>query len=291
MKHVMKKKRLKKLGALMAAVLLCTLLPGTVKLTASADTPVTYYIKHVDDDAGWKFQTGGWSDEAYNRDLYYMQEEIKDGDIVVIDNNGSDEFINLTFTKRLSNLTIVKDSHAVIAAPSIDEFFALAGSSSAITGDVSHAYLYDNAGVTFHSSVNILDIIDTRAELTGTVTVAGTVGHATCKTESGYIYFETYNVAANKFVVEYGSLKTDAAYYNTTPTAEQPADNTSAAAAPAADTSSTAPVADTSAATQQAASSADEYDDVPKTGESSVLFWLLGTAVVCLAGSRALKKA
>ena len=93
----------------MAAVLLCTLLPGTVKLTASADTPVTYYIKHVDDDAGWKFQTGGWSDDQYNRDLYYMHEEMKDGDIVVIDNNGSDEFINLTFTKRLSNLSIVMD--------------------------------------------------------------------------------------------------------------------------------------------------------------------------------------
>lgn len=278
----MKMKRLKKLASLLTAVVLCTLLPGATKLTASADTPVTFYIKHVDDTSGWKFQTGGWSNEEYNRDLYYMFEEMKDGDIVVIDNNGSSEFLNLTFTKQLSNLTIVKDSHAVIAAPGITEFFALAGSSSAITGDIGHAYLYDDAGVTFHSNVNTLDIIDTRAQLTGTVTVAGTVGHATCKTESGYVYFELYNVAANKMVVEYGSLKTDPAYYSTTPaTTEQPAGNT------AADNTA----ASTPSQTQQTTAASDEYDDVPKTGESNAIFWLLGTAFLCLAGRHALKKA
>lgn len=277
----MKMKRLKKFVSMLTAVALCALLPGATAITASADTPVTYYVKYVSAEEGWHFQTGGWSDSEYNRDLYYMFEEIKDGDIVVVDSNGSGEFAKLDFSKHISNLTVVKDSHAVVSAPSIDLFFGHGGSSTAVTGVINNAYMYDSAGLTFHSDIHNLEIIDTRGQQTGTInTSAGSVGHVTCKTESGYIYFELYNVAAGKLNIEYGTLKTDPAYYSTTPDASQ----TTVTPAPA-ETSS-----DNTAATQQSSASADEYDAVPKTGESNTILLLTGIAVLCLMGRRALKK-
>lgn len=270
----MKMKRLKKFVSLLSAVALCVLLPNANALTVSAAEPVTYYVKHVDDE--WKFQTGGWSNSEYNRDLYYMFEEIKDGDIVVVDNNGYEKFVTLNFSKRLSNLTIVKDSHAIVSATGIDQVHALSGSSTAITGDVNNAALFDDAGVTFHSNVNTLTLIDTKGESTGTATVAGTAGHVIRKTDTDYIYFEIFNVAQGQLNIEWGSLKTDAAHYSTTPTATQ---------APQA------PAAQPQASTPQQSTSSGEYDDVPKTGESNVIVWLLGISVLCLLGKRALNRA
>lgn len=265
-------KRLKKLVSTLAAVALCALLPGVNVLTVSAAEPVTFYVKYVDADEGWCFQTGGWSETEYNRDLYYMHEEIKDGDILVIDSNESGESIELTINKKLSNLTITQGSKAVVATNGVDVVYALADSASAITGNVNEAYLYDTAGVTFHSNVNTLTMYDTRAESTGVATVAGTAGHVVRQTDSGYVYFEIYNVAKGKLLIDWGGLKTDPADYSTTPAAAQaPAPQAPAAPAP-----------------QQSASSG-EYDDVPKTGESNAVIWLVGIAALCLVGKRALK--
>ena len=256
----------------MAATALCVLLPGISTTTVHAAEPVTYYVKYVDDSSEWKYQTGGWSDTEYNNDIYYMLQGIKDGDIVVIDSNGSDNSIELNISKRISNLTVMQNSSAVISASGFDEVYALSGSSSAITGDVSCAHLYDDARVTFYNNVGELELIDTRAQATGNVTVAGTTGHALRRTESGYIYYEVYNVAKGKLLIDYGSLETDSAHYSTAPSANQ--------APPATATTTSA---------QKPASSGD-YDDVPKTGESNLILWLSGIALLCLTGRKALKR-
>ena len=268
----MKKKHFKRLVSLLAATTLCVLFPGAGTITTHAATPVTYYVKYVDASNGWKFQTGGWSDTEYNRDPYYMLQEINDGDIVVIDSNGSGEFADLKISKRISNLTLTQNSHAIISAAGFDEVFALSGSTSAVTGDVSSAHLYDDAGVTFNSNVSDLELIDTRAQSTGAASVAGTTGHALRRTESGYIYYEIYNVAKGKLLIDYGNLETNSAYYSTTPTANQ----------------ETAAPANTPAAQKPASSS--DYDEVPKTGENNLIVWLTGIALLCLAGRKALKK-
>ena len=41
-------------------------------------------------------------------------------------------------------------------------------------------------------------------------------------------------------------------------------------------------------ATQNSTSS--EYDNVPKTGENSAMFWLLGAAVVCMTGGYTIRR-
>lgn len=267
----MKMKRFKQFVSLLAATALCVLLPGISTLTAHAAEPVTYYVMYLNDEDEWEFQTGVWDDAVQSRELYYMLQDIKDGDYVVVNSNGTDHCFTQDFTKRLGNLTITKNSHAVVSAPSIDEFYALEGSSSAITGNVTNAHTYDTAAVTFHSNVSFLELIDTKAQATGNITVAGTADHALRRTDSGYIYYEVYNVKAGKLVIDYATLETDPAYYSTTPTASQEA---------------TAP----SASTPNKPAASGEYDDVPKTGESNLIFWLSGIALLCLAGRKALKR-
>lgn len=258
----MKMKGIKKFVSLLTAIALCALIPNANALTASAAEPVTYYVKYVDSEADWRFQTGLWSDEQQHRELYYMYKDIKDGDIVVVDNSGYGDYAKLEFSTKLSNLTLTQHSKAVVSAPGIDYVQAQAGSSCAITGDVTSADMYDDAGITFHSNVGTLTLIDTRGQGTGNATVAGTAAHVTRRTESGYIYFEVFNVAAGKLVIEYGGLSTDAAYYST-----------SAPQTPAA-----------------TPDNSNEYDEVPKTGESNLIVWLFGVSALCLLGKRALKR-
>lgn len=265
-------KKLKKIVALLAAVAICVLVPGANTLTASAAEPVTYQVKYVDSEGEWRFQIGEWTEDGEHRELYYMYNDFKDGDIVVVDSCGKTNADPITLSKHVANLTVINDSQAVVSAPSYGEVFVLLNSRAAITGDVNNAYIYDNAGATFHSNVNKLTMIDTQAQSTGDATVAGTVGQALRQTDTGHIYFQIYNVAAGKLNIEWGSLKTDAAYYSTTPTAVQ------------------TPVQAPTTQTTQPSASAGEYDDVPKTGESNIVLWLVGAAVLCLAGKQVLKR-
>ena len=269
----MKMKKFKKIVSLLAAVSICTLLSGISTITAQAAEPVTYYVKYNVSDGEWDFQTGGWSETEHNRDPYYMLQEIKDGDIVVIDSADTGETANFSFSKRLSNLTVTIGSSAVISAPSIDEVYVLSDSSCAISGNATNVHVFDEASFTANNDVSFLELIDTQAMSTGKVSVKGTVAHALRRTESGYIYFEIFNVARDKFFVDYGVLETNEAYYSKTPSATQ-----------ATTTTTTSTTQNTSKATS------GEYDDVPKTGESNLIFWLLGISVLCLAGRRVLKE-
>lgn len=264
-------KRLKKFAALLATVAICALVPGANVLTVSAAEPVTYQVQYVAEDNAWRFQVGGrWDDEGSARELYYMYNDFKDGDIVVVDTNGYDNTEPLAFSKHISNLTVINGSKVVISAPSYGDVFVLLDSAAAVTGNVANAYIYDNATASFHSNVDTLTLIDTESQSTGHATVDGTTGHVLRKTETGYIYFEAYNVAAGKLVVEWGKLETSSADYSTTPTATQ------------------APVQTPAASTQKPVTSND-YDDVPKTGESNTVLILTGIAVLCLLGKRVLK--
>ena len=269
-------KRLKKFVSLLSAVAICALLPGVNVLTVSAAEPVTYHVKYIEEDGEWRFQAGAWNDEVDPRELYYMYNDFKDGDIVVVDSNGETEADPLAFSKHIGNLTVVEGSVAVVSAPSFGQVHAIQDSRIAITGNVNEAYIFDDAGVTFYSNVNNLTLIDTVGECLGVATVAGTTGHVVRKTASDYIYYEVYNVAAGKLVIDWGELETDPAYYSTTPTAAQgPAPQAPAAQAPVTNT--------------QQPNTSNDYDDVPKTGESNAAIWLIGIAAICLAGKRVLK--
>ena len=63
-----------------------------------------------------------------------------------------------------------------------------------------------------------------------------------------------------------------------------------AAAAEAAPAATEQPTQTTAPAQATQNSTSSEYDNVPKTGENSAMFWLLGAAVVCMAGGYTIRR-
>lgn len=263
-------KKLKKIVSMLMAVAICFLLPGVSTLTASAESPVTYYVKYLANDGQWRYMEGSsWSDTGFHRELYYMYEAIKDGDSIVID--GANPGFVLEVPVRLKNVTLLHGAAAVVTATSIDECYILRDSVGAINGNVTNAYVYDNGRCTFNNNVGTLTIqndsfLVNDTLLHATVSVNGTVNHLIGK-DNVQLHYEHYNFAAGKLVITDGDVKTDPADYSNSPSASS---------------------SQTSQSTSS--SSSDEYDDVPKTGDSNIVLWLLGISAMCFAGRYALKK-
>lgn len=274
-------KKLNKFISLFAAAALLVLLPGTNKLTAAAEEPTTYYIRSIDDE--WRFQAGSaWDDTVAHRELYYMNEQIKDGDVVIVDGSVANDPI--TVNVRLSNLTVKSSDALVFTAKGYDQCFILDNNIAAINGDVKNAYVYGISRCNFNSNVTNLEVIGSGSDLNNlnaTVAVVGTVSHlkATDSGDNG-VYFEYYDFPAGKFHMENGTLKTSEKDYSKTPSAQ-----TTAPAKPAN------PQQPAHTEQPSAGTPSSDYDDVPKTGESNIILWLTAAAAVCLMGRFALKKA
>lgn len=262
-------KKIKKLVVLFSMAILCLLPLWSPTLTAQASEPTTWYIKYVEDISQWRFQKGSWEDTGYHRELYYMQLDIKDGDLIVIDGEGD---IDLTVDARLSNLTIMNPGTSVVKAKSIDNFYAIKNSTSAINCPVTNAYVYDYCTVNFNSDVAYLEVM-CKSGPEANIAVVGTAGQVK-GWDGEKVAYHVYNVAANTLRISKGGLTTDAANYTTTPSA--------APSTPAATTKPT---------TSTTTPSAGELDDVPKTGDITVNpMWFLALAAICLLGYRKLER-
>ena len=280
-------KRLKKFAALFTLAAVCLAVPGLGKMTAKAAEPTTYVLNYSESRGEWRFKlASSWSEEVQDRELYYLQQDIKDGDYIVVDNDTDCNPLNLNVSVRLGNLTVKSATKTpVVYAKGYDSVFVLDGTSAAVNGDVSHAYVYGGARVNFNNSVDTLEMIgtsnDSSNNLHAYINCAGTVNHLIARDNRDQsTFYEAYSFTSGKLVIEDGSLKTEDQYYSKT-----------ASAAPAQTTAPAAteqPAQATAAPSQSTAAS--EYDDVPKTGESPVMFWLLGAAAVCLAGGYTLRK-
>lgn len=255
-------KKLTKIVALFSMAMLCLLPILGCTMTAEASQPTTWFVKYVDDMEEWRFQRDEWKDDVFPRELYYMQQDIKDGDIIVIDGTGD---IELTVDVRLSNLTVMNPGTSIVTAKSIDDFYAIKDSTSAINCDVTNAYVYDKCAVNLNKNVAYLEI-NSQDGPQANVGVVGTVGRV--KGWNGTtVSYEVFSVKAGKLLIEDGEFMTAAADFTTTPSA-----------APATPSAPAAP-------------STGEYDDVPKTGSFPVSpLWLLGVAAICMIGSYELKR-
>lgn len=265
-------KQLKKSITFLAIALFCMVPFFATSMKAQAAEPVTYYLKYVDNEDEWRYQTGTWQDGNSHRELYYMKQDIKDGDLIVVDGY---EPLELNVDVRINNLTVVHGSHIVVAAKSFDNVFVINGSTAAVTGDVTYAEVYDASVCNFNSNVGTLKVLSEKEnELAASVAVVGTTNYLYAGGKD-YKHFEFYNFAANTLRVEKGDLKTDKANYSETGTT-----------AP----STTTPSTSTGSGTTSGAASG-EYDDVPKTGDIRFNpLWLVCIAGVCLAGAYRLKK-
>lgn len=261
-------KKFKKIVALFTAAMICLLPLFSSPLTVEAEeNPVTYYVKHTGTE--WRFQYDTWKADDNGRELYYLTENIKNGDLIVIDGNTS---IELNVGVKLKNLTVVNSTLAVVGASSIDEVYVLNNSTAAVTGDVTNAYVYSEGVANFNTNVANLYVLNTgdHDDPDANIAVVGTVGHVKATDGTG-TYYEYYNFKANTLRIDDGTLVTASENFSKTPSA-----------APAAPATPAAPSTGTTAG---------EYDDVPKTGApfvSPVVFF--GIAALCLAGNRALKR-
>ena len=262
-------KKLKTIVALFTAAMLCLLPIFSNTLTVQAEeNPITYYVKQVGDE--FRFQYGAWNDSDNGRELYYLTENIKNGDHLVIDIPG--QSIDLKVNASLNSLTVVNSSLAIIGANAIDTVYIINNSTASITGDVNNAYVYHHGVGNFNSNVSNLYVVNTADHDNPDATIAavGTVGHVKATDGTG-TYYEYYNFKANTLRIDGGNLVTASENFSKTP-----------AAAP---TTPATPAAPTTGTTSSGA-----YDDVPKTADTFVNpLWFLGIAVVCLAGRYSLK--
>lgn len=264
-------KKLKKMFVLLAAFALCVIPVMSTPLNASAapETGYTYSMKYVDALGVWKCQPGTWVDGAYDYDLGYLHQYMKDGDHLVI--NGTQK-LDFEINLQLGSVTIVQCPIAVLYFKGVDNFYSLKDSVVAINCDVKNAYVYDYSTVNFNNNVSYLEIIRDGADnLEATVRVVGTVGHAKAY-DKNKTYFEWYDFAEGSFYSEKNSLFTDPSQRSATPAVTTPV--TTPAVTP-----SVTPSTDS------------EYDAVPKTGDSRFNpLWLVGIAAACLAGGFVIKK-
>ncbi len=276
-------KKFKKFAALLGAAALMVTLPSGNVLTASASAPTTYLVCYQDDD--WVYQVGvsAYSDEEDDEDIEDLEDVIQNNDILVIDGCGEGVELDLS-NIYLSNLTVIDSDVAIVKTAGINECHIGNKAVASITGNVNNAYVYEDASVTFRSNVSYMELVGDEHEVEYNVTCLGTVGHLKAA-DDGYIYYESFNIAANRLNIEDGEDETDPDYFSETPVAVAPvAPAPAAPAAPAQSAQNNAPAQNTTAS--------GEYDDVPKTGEFLPAYvLLLGIAATAFAGKIALKKA
>lgn len=303
-------KRLKTLVSLLAAAAMLLLMPNTDLPQVSAAEPVTYSLKYVEANNEWRYHVGPWDDNnSGHRELYYLKESIKDGDVIVVE--GGDQGLTLELPVNLSSITFNHSHLAVITAKSVENVYVLRDSVAAINGDVKNAHVYDNAVVNFNNNVTNLYITK---EICGqqTIAVVGTVDYVKTS-DAEKIYNEMYNFQTNSFRQEEGILKTDASKYSMVPVPTAPiVPGDPAATLPVVpvdptvtlpvvptvpvDPTVTVPVVPTAPVTPVApvvpVTPADSlYDDVPKTGEPLALPGLLVMgAGICFGGAYLLKR-
>ena len=275
-------KHFKKIALLLMAAVFLTVLPSGNALKVSAAEPTKHLI--VFDGTNWTCYVGGSNVDdakpAEHWETYYLQQNFKDGDILVIQGDAPyEQRLDLDLSgHRISNLTVSQGSDGIIVkADSIDECHLLGNSTSSITGVIANAYVYDAAVATFCSDVDTLHVVGTGVEVHATIGSQGTVNHVIAK-DDAWVRYEYYSVAKGKLEIESGSWRTAEGYYSTTPSTATPNTNntTNASNAPAA---------------SNASAGSDAYDKVPKTGENnSIALLLAGIAAVCFAGRTALKK-
>ena len=254
---------MKKLFSLFAVVMMAVMSLNLNVLTVKAATPTTYIVKYEASTEDWYYQVGNkWDDSQPLRYIYYLTFEMKDGDHIVVDAREGSPVLDLDF--HLGSLTLLPNNICTVKAKSIKDCYISSGAFANIECDVTNGYLYDFSVCNFYKNCDNLKVYYTD-DSTISVNVVGT-----CKdfymqdTSNNKVKYQLYNFKTSLCVGE-GKLMNSANEYSTAPSA-----------------TTTKPAASTS--------NGNEYDDVPKTGESNAYLFAFGLAAVCFLGSYSLKK-
>lgn len=283
------KKRIRSLVLTLAAAALLVLLPQSNVLTVKADGPETYSVAYIEDTYNeWRYQPGSVFDELKGHgSLGELLLKLKDGDSVVVYRVGSTNGKSLDLgSAKLDNLTVYQNAIAIIYTGGVKDCYVLAGAYTAINGEVTTAYIYDaprtatpTTTCSFNNDVVDMYLYMTREPATN-ISCGGTVGHFYASyIDNGDRYTECYDIYAGKFSFVNGYINTPESDHGTGPSDEylkakgESETKTESVQAPSTGTNAS-----------------DEYDKVPKTGDSSPVFWLLLASAVCFGGSCLLRK-
>lgn len=261
-------KKFKLFAATLAAAAVLLSFPVNNSLEAAAAEPVTYAVKYLDSVNDWRFQsnTSEFNEEEGHRELYYMYQEMKDGDIVVVYNDSESASPLDLGSKRLSNLTVTPtSSFTIVTASNVDVLFALEGANCSVNANVNTANLYDDLTCNLGGNVGTLNFY-INGEINSTVGCSGTVGHLYGYSISDdQLFYDYYSFQTDSLYIGDGGFQTPQDYFSYSAPATTPAPAT-----PAPSTGS---------------ASGSDYDSVPKTGEGFGIMWLLLGAVLCAGGS------
>lgn len=277
------RKRIKTLVTVIAAAATVILPSGMCSLKTFAAEPATFHISYVpvdeNDTEGWSVTTWlpesdpDFEDNQDVRELQFFFNEVKDGDLVVIHNSDSSAPRLDLGTTRLSNLVLDSGSDfTMIQAGIIDVFDVMPESSCSISASIVTAKLYDPALINFNNDVANIVITSSEDYIVGTIGCSGTVGSLTCNFSDG-TSDTMYNFKKNTLSIDDGRVQTSDEDYSTEPSSAAP-QPPAAPAAPQQPSSGT---------------SSDEYDQVPKTGDTNTAAWLLCAGALCMALSCGLR--
>lgn len=181
----------------------------------TARKPVTYIVKYIPGAKDWRYLSGTntWQGDTNGRELYYLQQSIMDGDVIVVDGSEASSDLRLTVPVSLSNVTFKGSGGGVITATSIQEVFVLGNCTGIINGNVAEGYVYDNGIANFNNNVNNLYIVKDRTNQQ-TISVLGTVDLMQ-NLEGQRVTRQFFSFRRGTFYMEKGSLKTAANNYST----------------------------------------------------------------------------
>lgn len=263
-------KKIKIFVAILAAVTALVLLPDASAATAEAAEPVTYAVKYYEETDEWLYwaNTSIYSEDINGGSLYYLLQNLKDGDSVVVYNYSANTGAELNLgSVNLYNLTYAQGTTwAIVHVGSVQECYVLGGTSGTINCNVENAYVYDT--VTFNFNRNVTNLyLYASDEIHSSVGVKGKVGHLLAITPPGQnpsgVYFNYYDFPANTLYFADGTFTPTSTNFNTE---EEHASNAAKTA------------------------SSDEYDAVPKTGQSNLYLLLLCASAICFAASQAVRR-
>lgn len=273
------KKRIRSLVFTLVAVALLMLLPQSNVLTVKADGPETYSVAYI---AGtynaWRYQPGSAFDEPKGHGpLSELLLKLKDGDNVVV-YQVADPTKELDLgSVKLGNLTVHLGTTAIVRTGGVKECYVLAGAYTAINGDVTTAHVYDVTSCNFNN--NVLDMYLYLSRNPGSnIHCVGTVGYLKATYADNGDYFASFcNIKANQDIFKDGHFNIPDWAYGSDLSDEYLQAKAAAEA-------------ETTPAPSAGKNTSDEYDKVPKTGDSSPVFWLLLASAACFGGSYLLRK-
>lgn len=180
----------------------------------TARKPVTHVVKYIAGCNDWRYLSGTntWQNNTNGRELYYLQQSIMDGDVIVVDGAANTPGLNLTVPVSLSNVTFKGSGGGIITAVSVENAYILGNCTGIINGNVTNGYVYDNGVANFNSNVTNLYIARDRTNQQ-TVSVLGTVDLMQ-NLDGQRVTRQLFSFRRGTFYMENGSLKTTEANYS-----------------------------------------------------------------------------